>query len=1110
MASAMEIFENAAGQFCGDLLALRGLTEERQGGESFAVNALRLKDWRHVTPGSFQIFFNTILGEASRQLRVTGHLIDGFALDITSKRYGTTYGSTNLQVASFGPEDGRIYAGQDGVATIQVGNHGFSATAQVTVQTFNPQALSFLRVPGYPNNVALSGDYAFIAAGYGGLVAVDVADPLRPFTIATLSRGSAFDVRIVGDYAFVASGLVGLVAFDVRDPGHLRIVGEEAVAGVANDLVVTGGRAYVADEQGLSVVDVSDPAHPHFLGAVPVPGRARGVDVSGGVAVLAAEDGGVFVIDVNDPENPVVLGSTATRADGTSSAADVAPTIAVTAPAAGARGKEREPLLLHADARDDVRVASVRFVANGQTVFTDYDAPYEYTLTVPSGVADLRIGAVATDGGGNEGSAQEIIVPIDPNRAPVAALVAPVSGQTVVDGTTVPIVVQASDDRAVTRMEIYVGGTLQKTLSAPPYRLDYTVPIGTPQLSIRAIAYDDVGPSQPADLTLAVHADGPPSAAVLLPQDGSEVVEGSPLTIVAGVSDDVGVQLVRFLVDGTEAGFSIRSPFSWSIAAPAAGTTSRIQVVAVDTRGHEAAGLGGFSFLGGALDLGAAGLAGKGKAPADRLAKALRVRTQAAEHARSRGTETQRENGDEGRLPGVACYSKGLPHDKLGVADPKAYGVLLAALRTGRPEDFERIPLGGFVKLANPQAALAFDLLGPDASQPACPPAPGFSSPEQAAEAVELYWKALARDVPFAEYEGNPLIQEAAGELSQLSGFHGPKAGGKVTPRTIFRGVTAGDLAGPYLSQFLWKPIPWLPLKVEQKIRTAVAGVDFMTGVEDWLAIQNGALGGVNRFDTVPRYIRNGRDLGEYVHRDFTYQGFQAACLIALKAGTLPDGGNPYKHSRTQGSFTTFGQPYLLYLLAVVTQVALKACWYQKWLVHRRIRPEEYGGRVEMVASGRAEYPLPAGLLDTRAVEAVRRRYGTALLPQAYPEGCPTHPSYPAGHAVIAGACATVLKACLDESHVIPEPVVASADGLTLQPWKGADLTVGGELDKLASNTALGRNFAGLHWRSDGWEGMRLGEEVAIRVLEELRYTGNELFSGWSLKKLNGERVSVA
>ncbi len=530
-----------------------------------------------------------------------------------------------------------------------------------------------------------------------------------------------------------------------------------------------------------------------------------------------------------------------------------------------------------------------------------------------------------------------------------------------------------------------------------------------------------------------------------------------------------------------------------------------------------AAGLGSAALFAGGTSLVPAGVAGRpspGKPlspAARRLAQAFETRYKAAEHARGFGTGVVHANGEEDSLPGrIACYSKGLPHNRAGEVDPKAYDVYLKALHTGKPEDFERIPLGGFVKLVNPQSALAFELIGPDSSQVQCPAAPGFSSAEQAAEMIELYWQALARDVPFSDYSSNPVIEKAATELSGLAGLRGSKQGGKVTPDTLFRGTTAGDLLGPYISQFLWKPIPFLPIRIEQKIRTAVPAIDYMTDFDGWLAIQNGALAGVNQFDASPRFVRNGRDLGEYVHRDFTYQSFLSACLIALKAGTMPDGGNPYKHSRTQSGFTTFGQPYLLYLLAVVTQAALTACWYQKWIVHRRIRPEEFAGRVEIHLRKSIEMPIHASLFSSSALEETRRRFGSALLAQAYPEGCPTHPSYPAGHAAISGACATVLKACLDESHVLPEPVVASQDGLSLQPWKGADLTVGGELDKLASNIALGRDFGGVHWRSDGAEGLKLGEEVAIRILEELSFTGNELFSGFSLRRFDGRRVSVA
>jgi hypothetical protein len=157
-------------------------------------------------------------------------------------------------------------------------------------------------------------------------------------------------------------------------------------------------------------------------------------------------------------------------------------------------------------------------------------------------------------------------------------------------------------------------------------------------------------------------------------------------------------------------------------------------------------------------------------------------------------------------------------------------------------------------------------------------------------------------------------------------------------------------------------------------------------------------------------------------------------------------------------------------------------------------------------------YPLHNDVLQSQAVQQVKSRYGTYLLPMAFPEGSPLHPSYGAGHATVAGACVTILKALFDETYAIPNPVVASADGLSLVPYSGPDanaLTVGGELNKLASNIGIGRNFAGVHWRSDYAESLRLGEALALSVLQDQRSTYKEPFNGFTLTKFDGTKITV-
>lgn len=468
-------------------------------------------------------------------------------------------------------------------------------------------------------------------------------------------------------------------------------------------------------------------------------------------------------------------------------------------------------------------------------------------------------------------------------------------------------------------------------------------------------------------------------------------------------------------------------------------------------------------------------------------------------------------NGDETRYPTrIGNFSKGMPHNARGEVSAPAYTAFLKAIDSGSTPDWEAIPLGGTLQFKNPLAGIAYLLEGPD---PACMvqrPAPAFASAEAAGEIVENYWMALLRDVPFDDYAIDGTAAAACADLSTMSDFRGPKQGGAVTPATLFRGLTPGDLVGPYISQFMWLNTPFGAETVDRRMRTMQPGVDFMTSYADWLAIQNGAPPPQPaQPDPTPRYVRNGRDLGEWVHIDVLYQAYFNAMLVLFGLGAPTNPNDPYRRSRTMCAFGTLGAPYIASILAGVAKPALETVWHQKWYVHRRLRPEAFAGRVHNRLTGAANYPLHGDVLNSQAVQVVAGQHGTHLLPMAFPEGCPSHPAYGAGHATVAGACVTLLKAHFDENWVIPNPVVAAPDGLSLVPYSGPALTVGGELNKLASNVAIGRNIAGVHWRSDATESLKLGEDIAIRFLREEKLLLREKFAGWTFTKFDGTRVTI-
>jgi hypothetical protein len=523
----------------------------------------------------------------------------------------------------------------------------------------------------------------------------------------------------------------------------------------------------------------------------------------------------------------------------------------------------------------------------------------------------------------------------------------------------------------------------------------------------------------------------------------------------------------------------------------------------------------------------------------------------------------------------IASYSKALPHfdinnARAGEVNENAYKKLLKATRSGKPDDFEDVPLGGSVKLTNPLSGYAFDLQGIDChflDPEIVPPAPKINSAEAAGEMAELYWMALCRDIHFNDFDTSPLISDAITDLTNNNNYSKfpvapyPPQGTNINTKSIFRGFTEGDVKGPFVSQFLLKGsndidrllssgsieyvqkedegfIKYGSLRIDQRQWTVIPNRDYLTNYQDFLNSQNGIKPPRSETDScgnnydiqARRFIRNMRDMANYVHFDDLPQEFLNACLLLLHM-EVPcnnpqmtfDNDNPYGGYRKQVGFGTFGPPHFLTIVAEVTTRALKVCWFYKWTIHRRLRAEALGGLIHRQLNTQVSPPpLPPNTYDihpeilnkTGAGQILKRihdKYGSYLLPQAFPEGAPTHPSYAAGHATIAGACVTILKAFFDGGFKIKNPVMSNSDGTSLIDYTGSDkndLTVEGELNKLASNISLGRNMAGVHYRSDHTQSLLLGEEIAISILKDQKNTYREEYC-LKLRKFNGDLIEI-
>lgn len=400
--------------------------------------------------------------------------------------------------------------------------------------------------------------------------------------------------------------------------------------------------------------------------------------------------------------------------------------------------------------------------------------------------------------------------------------------------------------------------------------------------------------------------------------------------------------------------------------------------------------------------------------------------------------------------------------------DPLALGRALSIPdRAARQAAIDAVPLSGFRKLINPSAGWGSD--ASDALGVGAPPED--DSLQTAEELAEIAGILLLADVPM---DGIAKHADAARLTDTLLALGGttlvePRPGG------LFRlnasrmgGRTANLLSTGYPTGWAARG-SYLPTE-----RIGFYG----NSRNDWEALQAGTIPRPQTFGPIMPTISTPRAWASLVDAD---SPFTIPELIGRELVRSASPSARFVPRRTEAGFPEYGGAcWVQTTIGEACGAAMRECWRLKWL-HRRQRPEELWPRA-VAGELHPAFLEHAGWLVERIGE---------YLPMVYAPGSPLHPDWPSGHAVLAGAGFTILKA-------------AFAD----QPF-GGNGSLHRELDLAAWVMSFGRTAAGIHTRSSLIAGLMLGQHHALQVLAKQNAMSPQPLGDTVIQGFDGQRLRI-
>lgn len=161
-----------------------------------------------------------------------------------------------------------------------------------------------------PEDIVVSGNYAYIAVREAGIRIVGLGDREDPQTISLYDTpGTAHQLSLFGSTLFVADGSAGMRILDVSNPYEVTEIG--ALTTLENCTAVEAWQyhAYVGDyANGVSIVDLDDITNPVIISSDTLARTPVQLSLHGNYLYVLTERNGFHIMDLSDPVNPVNVG----------------------------------------------------------------------------------------------------------------------------------------------------------------------------------------------------------------------------------------------------------------------------------------------------------------------------------------------------------------------------------------------------------------------------------------------------------------------------------------------------------------------------------------------------------------------------------------------------------------------------------------------------------------------------------------------------------------------------------------------------------------------------------------------------------------------------------